>query len=95
MERIVAIDQTPIGRTPRSNPATYTKIFDEIRNIFALTPDARKRGLQTGALQLNVRGRCGGTATARSGRNAFCPISALTSAKADAISQNPSCATKA
>ncbi|MEG2005788.1 MAG: excinuclease ABC subunit A, partial [Bilophila sp.] len=44
IERIVSIDQTPIGRTPRSNPATYTKIFDEIRQIFAMTPDAKKRG---------------------------------------------------
>ncbi|MFI3271753.1 MAG: excinuclease ABC subunit UvrA [Pseudomonadota bacterium] len=59
VERIVSIDQTPIGRTPRSNPATYTKIFDEIRNIFALTPDARKRGYQAGRFSFNVRGgRC-------------------------------------
>jgi excinuclease ABC subunit A len=59
IERIVAIDQTPIGRTPRSNPATYTKIFDEIRNIFAMTPDAKKRGYQPGRFSFNVRGgRC-------------------------------------
>ncbi len=59
IERIVAIDQTPIGRTPRSNPATYTKIFDEIRNIFAMTPDARKRGYQPGRFSFNVKGgRC-------------------------------------
>lgn len=59
VERIVSIDQTPIGRTPRSNPATYTKIFDEIRNIFAMTPDARKRGYQAGRFSFNVRGgRC-------------------------------------
>lgn len=59
IERIVAIDQTPIGRTPRSNPATYTKIFDEIRSIFAMTPDARKRGYQPGRFSFNVRGgRC-------------------------------------
>ena len=55
IERIVAIDQTPIGRTPRSNPATYTKIFDEIRNIFAMTPDARKRGYQPGRFSFNVK----------------------------------------
>ena len=64
VERIVAIDQTPIGRTPRSNPATYTKIFDEIRNIFSMTPDARKRGYKPGRFSFNVRGgrceACGG-----------------------------------
>lgn len=64
VERIVAIDQTPIGRTPRSNPATYTKIFDEIRNIFAMTQDARKRGYKPGRFSFNVRGgrceACGG-----------------------------------
>lgn len=64
IERIVAIDQTPIGRTPRSNPATYTKIFDEIRNIFAMTPDAKKRGYKPGRFSFNVSGgrceACGG-----------------------------------
>ncbi|MBZ2171225.1 excinuclease ABC subunit UvrA [Nitratidesulfovibrio sp. SRB-5] len=64
IERIVSIDQTPIGRTPRSNPATYTKIFDEIRGIFAMTPDARKRGYKPGRFSFNVRGgrceACGG-----------------------------------
>ncbi|MDL2307158.1 excinuclease ABC subunit UvrA [Desulfovibrio sp. OttesenSCG-928-C06] len=59
IERVVIIDQTPIGRTPRSNPATYTKIFDEIRNIFAMTPDAKKRGYQSGRFSFNVKGgRC-------------------------------------
>lgn len=59
IERLAAIDQTPIGRTPRSNPATYTKIFDEIRNIFASTPDARKRGYTPGRFSFNVPGgRC-------------------------------------
>ena len=59
IERIVAIDQTPIGRTPRSNPATYTKIFDEIRTIFAQTPDAKKRGYAPGRFSFNVHGgRC-------------------------------------
>lgn len=59
VERIVSIDQSAIGRTPRSNPATYTKIFDEIRNIFAMTPDARKRGYKPGRFSFNVRGgRC-------------------------------------
>jgi excinuclease ABC subunit A len=59
--RIVGIDQTPIGRTPRSNPATYTKVFDEIRGIFSQTPDARKRGYQPGRFSFNVPGgRCEG-----------------------------------
>lgn len=59
VERIVAIDQTPIGRTPRSNPATYTKVFDEIRNIFSQTPDAKKRGYEPGRFSFNVKGgRC-------------------------------------
>ncbi|MBQ9407163.1 MAG: excinuclease ABC subunit UvrA [Desulfovibrio sp.] len=59
LERLVAIDQTPIGRTPRSNPATYTKIFDDIRAIFAQTQDARKRGYKPGRFSFNMRGgRC-------------------------------------
>ncbi|WP_291321564.1 excinuclease ABC subunit UvrA [Desulfonatronospira sp.] len=57
--KVVPIDQSPIGRTPRSNPATYTKVFDEIRNIFAETKDARKRGYKPGRFSFNVRGgRC-------------------------------------
>ncbi len=59
IEKIVAIDQTPIGRTPRSNPATYTKIFDEIRNIFAATKEAKQRGYKPGRFSFNVPGgRC-------------------------------------
>ncbi len=59
IERVISIDQTPIGRTPRSNPATYTKVFDEIRNIYSMTPDARKRGYKPGRFSFNVRGgRC-------------------------------------
>lgn len=59
IERIVSIDQSPIGRTPRSNPATYTKIFDEIRNIFAMTQDAKRRGYKIGRFSFNVTGgRC-------------------------------------
>ncbi len=57
--KVVPIDQSPIGRTPRSNPATYTKVFDEIRNIFAGTKEARKRGYKPGRFSFNVRGgRC-------------------------------------
>ncbi len=59
IEKIIAIDQTPIGRTPRSNPATYTKVFDEIRNIFAASKDAKMRGYTPGRFSFNVRGgRC-------------------------------------
>lgn len=59
IEKIISIDQSPIGRTPRSNPATYTKIFDEIRNIFASTKEAKKRGYKPGRFSFNVRGgRC-------------------------------------
>ena len=59
VEKIISIDQSPIGRTPRSNPATYTKVFDEIRNIFAGSKDARKRGYNAGRFSFNVRGgRC-------------------------------------
>lgn len=59
VERIISIDQSPIGRTPRSNPATYTKIFDEIRKIFAFTQEAKQRGYKPGRFSFNVRGgRC-------------------------------------
>lgn len=59
VEKIISIDQSPIGRTPRSNPATYTKIFDEIRTIFAGSKDAKKRGYTPGRFSFNVRGgRC-------------------------------------
>ena len=57
--KVVAIDQGPIGRTPRSNPATYTKLFDEIRTVFAGTPDARMHGYKPGRFSFNVKGgRC-------------------------------------
>ncbi|HBT77798.1 MAG TPA: hypothetical protein DEB39_12950, partial [Planctomycetaceae bacterium] len=53
------IDQTPIGRSPRSNPATYTGLFDEVRKIFAQTKDAKRRGYKAGRFSFNVHGgRC-------------------------------------
>ncbi len=59
LEKVIDIDQTPIGRTPRSNPATYTKIFDEIRDIFAQTKDAKMKGFSKGRFSFNVKGgRC-------------------------------------
>jgi excinuclease ABC subunit A len=59
VDKVIDIDQRPIGRTPRSNPATYTKVFDEIRDVFALTAEARTYGYRAGRFSFNVKGgRC-------------------------------------
>lgn len=59
LDKIIAIDQSPIGRTPRSNPATYTGVFDMIRDLFAATQDAKERGYKKGRFSFNVKGgRC-------------------------------------
>lgn len=69
IDKIVAISQDPIGRTPRSNPATYTGVFDDIRDLFALSPDAKQRGYDKGRFSFNVKGgrceACGGDGVKR------------------------------
>lgn len=64
LDKVVVIDQTPIGRTPRSNPATYTGLFTNIRDLFASTPDAKARGYSSGRFSFNIKGgrceACGG-----------------------------------
>ncbi len=69
LDKVVDIDQSPIGRTPRSNPATYTGVFDKIRALFAATPEARVRGYEQGRFSFNLRGgrceACAGEGTIR------------------------------
>ncbi len=61
LDKVINIDQSPIGRTPRSNPATYIKIFDEIRALYAKLPDSKVRGYKPGRFSFNVHtGRAGG-----------------------------------
>ena len=58
-DKVIAIDQSPIGRTPRSNPATYTGVFNSIRDLFSMTPDAKERGYKAGRFSFNISGgRC-------------------------------------
>ncbi|HCC03050.1 MAG TPA: excinuclease ABC subunit UvrA, partial [Ruminococcaceae bacterium] len=59
LDKVIEINQNPIGRTPRSNPSTYTGVFTDIRNLYASTPDAKLRGYNPGRFSFNIKGgRC-------------------------------------
>jgi len=59
LDKVINIDQSPIGRTPRSNPATYTKLFDQIRDLYGKLPESKIRGYDKGRFSFNVKGgRC-------------------------------------
>ena len=81
VDKVIGIDQQPIGRTPRSNPATYTGVFNDIRTVFSQTQDAKMRGYGPGRFSFNVKGgrceACEATASCRSKctfcRTCMCP----------------------
>jgi excinuclease ABC subunit A len=77
LDKIIDIDQSPIGRTPRSNPATYTGVFNMIRSLFASTADAKARGYHAGRFSFNVKGgrceACGGDGIIKIEMH-FCPM---------------------